>query len=359
MKTHSSFRASIQNSLFRLMGVLVIAAFLAGGAFSAQPAGVALAAACGATDGKWSVTATWSCGHTPTSADDVIIHDSVTSAGVIIDVNASVDNLTINASGVLTFNASVSLNVSGNFNVDVLGVFDPGADIFGNASTVNFVGTNQTITTNGETVDFWNFAKTTSVADTLSFDPAVAGVGGIHILNDLMMKGTAPSAFLALRSTVPGSQWQIDPDFTREVDYVDVQDSDNIDPVDIDVVHGVDSGNNDGWNLAASAVELTSSKNPSLIDTDVTFTAIVMPDTATGTVDFIADGTAIASCTTVPLALVNGHPTATCTIDDLDAGEHDIVAVYISDDELTGSVSGILDQFVFDHIIFAPLIFRQ
>jgi hypothetical protein len=204
-------------------------------------------------------------------------------------------------------------------------------------------------------VDFWNLTKIANVSgDTLSVDPPVATIGGIHILNTLTLKGTAALSYLSLRSTSSGAQWQINPEGSRDVAYVDVQDSNNVNATNISPVHGIDSGNNTGWDLTGSRVGLTSSANPSSVGASVTFTATIVPSAATGTVAFQDGGVDITGCGSQ--SATGG--VATCTTSALTVGSHSITAVYSGDITYLGSTSPVLTQVV-NMQIFLPIIGRQ
>jgi hypothetical protein len=83
--------------------------------------------------GNWSNSATWSPAGHPGSGDNVTI-----AVGVYLDVNASVNNITINSSEYVDNNTSSSLTVYGNFT-------DNGA-FYGFSGTLTFSGSsNQTI----------------------------------------------------------------------------------------------------------------------------------------------------------------------------------------------------------------------
>jgi hypothetical protein len=90
-------------------------------------------------------------------------------------------------------------------------------------------------------------------------------------------------------------------------------------------------------NKAASSVALTSSPNPSSAGGAVTFTAVVTPAAATGTVQFLDAGIGIGTGT-----LAGGS--ASLTISTLPAGAHSITAVYSGDGNTLTSTSAALSQ---------------
>ena len=213
MKTQISLRALVQNTLFRIMGVWMIAVLLAGAAVAAQSVGQVLAEGCTNTgDGSWSNSAIWSCitpGHVPGIGDDVTI--SNTTAGVTITSAQSVHNLTINLFGTLVFGSPVTLTISGNFDVAATGMFDPG-------SGPRWYWWHGDIRhRQPDDHDEWYYAGFLELAKIASglVKPyrsllLLRASGEIHILNTLTLKGTSPN-YLLLRSTSTGTQWQINP----------------------------------------------------------------------------------------------------------------------------------------------------
>ncbi len=141
-------------------------------------------------------------------------------------------NLQIN-SGTLDVTASnYGLNVGGNWSN--IGTFNA------RNGTTTFTGTNQTIT---GTTTFYNFVKTVSSADTLTF-----GAGQTQtITNNWIVNGVSGN-LLSLRSTSNGVQWNVNPQGTRSVSYTNVKDSNNtnVTPVSINGTM-VNAGNNTNW----------------------------------------------------------------------------------------------------------------
>jgi hypothetical protein len=90
---------------------------------------------------------------------------------------------------------------------------------------------------------------------------------------------------------------------------------------------------------ASSSVALASTPNPAAIGGAVTFTAVVTPSAATGTVQFL-DGTTVLGTAT----LANG--TAFFTTSSLAQGSHSITATYSGDANDTAATSGALSQSV-------------
>jgi len=88
-----------------------------------------------------------------------------------------------------------------------------------------------------------------------------------------------------------------------------------------------------------SAVALTSSTNPAPYSAPVTFTAVITPAAATGTVSFL-DGS-----TTLGTSTVSGG-VAAFSIATLAVGSHSITAIYSGDSNYASSSSSVLNQSV-------------
>ena len=149
----------------------------------------------------------------------------------------------IKADGTLTSGAGV-VNCAGNWAKADTGTFTAGT------GTVTFDGTAQALT--GSTT-FKNLSKSVSAADTLTFQAGSTTT----VTGTLTLTGQS-GELLSLRSSSPGTQWQIDPTGTRVISYVDVQDSNNINDTEIDASSGcVDSGHNTNWSFARAPTVTT------------------------------------------------------------------------------------------------------
>ena len=93
-------------------------------------------------------------------------------------------------------------------------------------------------------------------------------------------------------------------------------------------------------NPVPTATNLSSSINPSILGSGVTFTASVSGTSPSGTVAFQDGGVAIAGC--AAQALVAGA--ATCSTSALNLGTHTITAVYSGDYNYLASTSSVLSQ---------------
>jgi len=155
--------------------------------------------------------------------------------------NWDVDNVTI-ASGA-TMNATTGdFNVSGNWSNS--GTFNH------KTGTVTLDGGSQSIS--GSTT-FYNLKKNIETAATLTFQNGTAN--RTIVKNTLQLQGGS-EALLSLRSSSTDSQWEIDPQGTRNILNLDVKDSNNVGATNINAVgqNCTDSGNNTKW----SFTELTS-----------------------------------------------------------------------------------------------------
>jgi len=143
--------------------------------------------------------------------------------------------------------------VSSASGITIAGTFSPGtntvflAGLFLNRGTFlpgtsSFILTGFAQTLTGSNV-FYNLTKIASVTDSLTF---VAGTKQT-VTGLLTLRGIA-GALLSLRSSLSGTQWQIDPQGTRDIQYADVQDSNNTNATTISAGVGTkDTGNSVGW----------------------------------------------------------------------------------------------------------------
>ncbi|MBN2809924.1 MAG: right-handed parallel beta-helix repeat-containing protein [Deltaproteobacteria bacterium] len=141
---------------------------------------------------------------------------------------------TFNATGgAVTFTGAGSLNLGGS--VTSLGAFTAGS------STVTYAGTNQTVP---GSVTYYNLTKTAATVGTLTFQAESTTT----VTGTLRLEG-ASGQLLSLRSSTPETQWNIDPQSTRTIAFVDVQDSNNTNAQVIYVADQgcVDSGDNSNW----------------------------------------------------------------------------------------------------------------
>ncbi len=185
----------------------------------------------------------------------------------------NVDTRTLNVpEGDITNNGTLkvstgAINVGGNWVNN--GTFDEGV------GTVNFTGsTGQTIT---GTNRFFNFSSTVG-GNTLTFEAGKTQT----IMSTWTLTG-ASGKLLTLRSTASGTQWSVDPQGSRNISFVDVKDSNNINTTIINPSSSTDSGNTTNWFDPVSEPTLTaaftSDKTSGTAPLTVQFT-----DNSTGTV---------------------------------------------------------------------------
>ncbi len=140
-------------------------------------------------------------------------------------------NITITA-GTLDSN-SYDINLEGNWDCD--GSFTYGT------KTVTFDGTTQFVS---GSATFYNFVKTITSTDTLTFDNT--GTQTIASGGTLTLQGVA-GELLVLRSDSTGNQWGLTVNGSSEVNCVDVKDSDATGGATIFAGGSTDSTNNDNW----------------------------------------------------------------------------------------------------------------
>jgi Bacterial Ig-like domain (group 3) len=99
-------------------------------------------------------------------------------------------------------------------------------------------------------------------------------------------------------------------------------------------------------NPVSSTATVSSSANPAVVASSVTFTASVTGNAPTGTVNFTDGGATIATCGAVALTGAGSTRTATCGTSTLSAGTHNIVAIYSGDAGNATSTSAPLSEVV-------------
>src|SRR3989338_779597 len=140
-------------------------------------------------------------------------------------------SITVASSGTLQ-TSSGTINISGDGNWSNSGTFSPGN------GTVKFDGTNHGV--NGDST-FYNLIYTTAGGRLTLLAGKTQTITGITRL-----KG-ASGNYLNLRSSSSGTEWKINQQGTRDIDYVDVKDSNNLSSTIISPANFTDSGNNTNW----------------------------------------------------------------------------------------------------------------
>jgi hypothetical protein len=347
-----------QKKVLHVMRLGVIIALFASAVFAAQPfTAKAATPTCtnfaSATALDWGSAASWNCGHVPTSADDVVIANDTE---VNISSSQSVHNLTIGVPGTDTLDALIftqpaTLLISGDLNYTLAGLFDATSS----GGSVNFVGNGtQTINTNNQVLEFWNFKKVGGGL-TLAFQ---TGIGEVAVLNNLTLRGS-PTANLMLRSTVASTPWKIESVKTRDLNWLDVKDSNNVtlSAPFMSVHTWVDSTGNSGWASitdTSSSVAVATLSNPLIKGQSLTLNIRVYPVAATGEIEVKVDSADVAGCNMLPLD-VDG--TTTCTITSLELGSHSVDVSFISTSSYADATATTLIQDV-TYGIFIPSLNR-
>ncbi len=289
--------------------------------------------------------------------------------GVIVNDTFNNNGATTNLSSYTTadFNDSFTLT-SGTFTapritMTVAGDFAHTGGIFNhNNATVTVDGTNQTLSGSST---FYNLTKTTSSTDTLTFTNGTTQT----ITNTLTLQGAA-NHLLSIVSDTPGQQWNIDPQGTRTLNYLNVRDSHNTNAIAITVGSTVtDLGNNTGWTFSAppssnddnsstgTTGTATASPSSSLTPTPVTTvstapglrstlspsaelpapTPVIPPVDSTQTVPSVVIRTIGSNGQSITGAKVSLYSTPRSTISDdngiavfenIEAGEHQLIVAY-------------------------------
>ncbi len=175
------------------------------------------------------------------SSGVLTVLDRLRNISGIFDVSSSTLNLVdLWISGGELIAPSAIMNVSGDFTYSS-GTFTH------NNGTVVLNGTDQSIS-NDILLTFYNLTKTlSSSSQTLGFDM----YDTVRVLNNAVLKGASASERLLLRSLEPSYQWYFDPQGTRDFEYLDVQDGNNvnINTIMLGGTGSVDSGNNTNWSF--------------------------------------------------------------------------------------------------------------
>ena len=197
---------------------------------------------------NWSNPDNWDTGTTPTEFDTVVL-DGISGINPnkdsLIDLSfaGTIDNLIINGySGTLTL--ARDLTLKGDFNHQT-GAFLPltyNISFIDASKPSNILGNNT----------FYNFSC--SIPDKiLQFEAGKTQT----ILGAFNIKG-AYAHLVKLLSTEQAKQWLIDPKGIRDLNFVWVQDSNNIAPVEMYIDEGTNRGNCSNWDPVATWTGTTS-----------------------------------------------------------------------------------------------------
>lgn len=187
-----------------------------------------------------------------TTATLTVSGGTFTGGAGTVDVNGAV---TVSSGTLTAPSGSGSFTISGNFT-------HSGGTFTHNSGTVTLDGTDQTLS--GATT-FNGLTKTVTTARTLTFPASSTQT----IAGTLTLKG-ASGALLSLRSSSAGTQWNINPQGSRSIEYLDVKDSNNTNTTNISCTTGcTNSGNNTSWVflLSTSTPTLDSPADDALLNT--------------------------------------------------------------------------------------------
>jgi hypothetical protein len=197
----------------------------AAGVFQGNGLGVTVAGPATLTGGTYqagSAASHFNGGLTLNGGNFVGSTGSVTAAGVTL------------TAGMLI--APTTLSDSGDWNLS-------GGTFNANKGTVVLNGTNQHLSGSST---FYNLTKVAGAADTLTFQAGSTQT----VTGNLTLRGNSGS-LLALRSSVPGSVWDIDPLGLSMLSFLNVHDSVNLGKP-ILAARSVNSGHNTGWTFPRS-----------------------------------------------------------------------------------------------------------
>ncbi|MEA1929283.1 MAG: hypothetical protein U9M92_00105 [Patescibacteria group bacterium] len=169
---------------------------------------------------------------------DLIFNDAGGSATWQLLDTLDVDNDLTITGGVLDANGE-AINLAGDWTNN---------DTFtANNNSLTLDGGDQTIN-NSNT--FYNLIKNASNAQVLIF-----ASGQTQTIGNALELGGSASGHLSLRSSSGGTQWELDPQGTRTVGYLGVQDSNNIGSPNVDCQNKncIDDGNNINWDFGDSS----------------------------------------------------------------------------------------------------------
>ncbi|MFH1602072.1 MAG: hypothetical protein ABIB61_03900 [Candidatus Shapirobacteria bacterium] len=269
-----------------------------------------------------------------TDSDDIVTGNGIDEINVI-------GNLALDGG---IFTGPILLNVTGDWN-------DGSGSFSHNSGTVVLNGSSQAIT---GTTTFNNFTKAASAADTLIFPASSRQT----FMGTMTLTGQEDN-LLSLRSSTPETQWEIDPQSARTIQYLDVQDSNNVSatPITTSGLNITDSDRNTGWTFN-SAPEATA---PSSVfqSTDgsghITFSTAISDSDSNDTklrIEYSDDGgsnwhdpdlvSATPSSGTVDLDDDNAYQVG--SVDNIDTSGGNITLTIVWDTQSANNENGSLDD---------------
>jgi methionine-rich copper-binding protein CopC len=244
--------------------------------------------------------------------DDLRVYDRVLSVGEISSLadgdQPATSETTLTIDETLDINGDLVLNAgtmdATTNDILVAGDFENNGGIFNaGTGTVTLDGADQTINSANT---FYNLTKSVSAANALIFGERATTT----ISNTLTLNG-ASGNLLSLRSSATGTAFKLDPQGTRNISYVDVQDSNNTN----DTVIAYLSSNTYGSNLTN-----WQTSNPDT--TDPTADTLSPADNATNS----ATSTDLVITLSEAVDAVSGNVTIKKTSDDSTVETFDVTA---------------------------------
>jgi hypothetical protein len=148
--------------------------------------------------------------------------------------NTSTNQSFTNAAGSDFRLSSYTLSVTSNFSNS--GSFTAGTGV------VSLIGSDQAIS--GSTT-FYKLSKIATANNTLTF----AAGSTQTVTNALTLKGSSAGARLSMVSGASGTQWSINPQGTRDVQWSNISDANNTNATAVPATTSIDSGNNTNWTI--------------------------------------------------------------------------------------------------------------
>ncbi len=203
---------------------------------------------------------------------------NLTGGGELPSVELDALNVTMNGSatgtvtimGSLTLHSGTFTGAAGNFTINN-SLTQDGGNFTAPSATLTVAGdwarTGGIFNANSGTVVFNNAGLTSAISGSTTFNNftcATAGkqftftAGSTQTINGTLTFTGAAGNLIILRSSIAGTQWKIDP-FATNISYVDVQDSDNINPTIITAANSTNSGNNINWFFGSYYLSISSS----------------------------------------------------------------------------------------------------
>jgi hypothetical protein len=270
-------------------------------------------------------------------------HIVIQKGGKVV-ISGNFSNLSsAEADGTLLNNGS--LYVSGNWsNSAGNSVFDPSG-----TGDVVLDGGDQAIS--GKT-EFYNLSKHVVAESTLKFNE---GAAGLSIIDGTLRLGGVDAGRLLLRSNAEGLQWQINPKGKREVSYLDVKDSYNVNPVGINTLgyNCMGSGINTNWIFpsyydirftAGPGGSISGTANQAVPEHGDCTPLTAIPDSGYLFTMWTRDGASYSSANPLRVTDVTGNLSITANFAAVPLGKHSVTFIAGTG----GTISGMLSQVVND-----------